>query len=112
MKPDPTWDTPSCWFKQLPVKLATRPGDSRLAFFPQWPVDWHSGSVDGMSGGPIVVLGWRRPVVVAFQSSESTETASTADCPSKVGDISLLWASELCQAFEGLERILRNTDQT
>ncbi|MCH8273701.1 MAG: hypothetical protein IH851_02825 [Armatimonadetes bacterium] len=69
---DLTADNPTISFKELPLHPAS-PDECeppQCYFEPQWTDDLHEGDVKGMSGGPIVVLGLDKPLVVAVQSAQ------------------------------------------
>lgn len=52
-----------------PVVLDRILKHQRYRYVPDWPPELHDGDVKGMSGGPIVALGWDEPVLVGIQSS-------------------------------------------
>jgi hypothetical protein len=80
--PEPSWDNPTVTFKQLEVTLAQQQDLEdrfRILLKPLWRAEEHVGSIAGMSGGPVGVVGFRVPVVVSVVSVELASVESTAD---------------------------------
>ncbi|MBC8064014.1 MAG: hypothetical protein H7Y17_04235 [Chlorobia bacterium] len=93
----------SYYFKQLSVYVSDVAEESYLVVFGRnWSDQEHTGSINGMSGGPIVVLGHKEPAIIAVQSKEFF--AETSDRESSTPDT--LWAFEFAHLQEVLTEML------
>jgi len=108
-----TPENPTYRFKALGVRGSRNADgtpcepDGVLMFFdPAWPATEHQGSVNGMSGGPVVLLGWDRPVVVGVLKEEAGSIEVAERNPASTGELTQLRAVDSGKLLGLIETLL------